>query len=169
MTAALSGGEPIRRQYPGTDKNSPAYWHTQGRMYALPHGLRSVRVDDSAAHLLRGPRACPFGKERVLRRFSLSRPSNCLFRGGTDENRDLSHGVFCILSSLPPFVNTFLSPRPEEYGLPRRGGERRELLRYDSRAEQRSREQGKTILRHHFIEEKAAYWPHSSKPFPGDA
>ena len=55
---------------------------------------------------------CPASK-RILRRCSLSRSGNCLNRSGTDEYRDLSHGL-CRLYPIGAHLSIYFSlPRVE--------------------------------------------------------
>ncbi|MBR1971837.1 MAG: hypothetical protein IKA16_00200 [Oscillospiraceae bacterium] len=64
----------------------------QGKRFPFVPAAQHPFVDDSSAHILRGPRISLFGIRQILRRGSLSLPRQLPDRSGTDGLRDLSRG-----------------------------------------------------------------------------
>ena len=66
---------------------------------------RNILLDDSSAHILRGPRKRPRGSRRSLRRKSLSAIRQLPDRTGTDDFRDLSRN-----GPIVRYPCTFVNP-----------------------------------------------------------
>ena len=73
---------------------------------------RNILLDDSSAHILRGPRKRPRGSRRSLRRKSLSAIRQLPDRTGTDGFRDLSRN-----GPIVRYPCTFVNPIPTLPGI----------------------------------------------------